>query len=161
MSSTPVLALPNFDKQFIVETNACYTGLGAVLMQGDRPIAFLSKPLSATHKFLSIYEKEFLALIMVVDRWRSYLQRQEFIIKINHQSLAYLGDQHLQLDLQRKAMTKLMGLQFKIVYKKGKENRASDSLSLSHMPTVLDVQAVSKVQPLWIQEVVNSYATDM
>jgi hypothetical protein len=91
MSSTPVLALPNFDKQFIVETDTCYTRLGAVLMQGDRPIAFLSKPLSVTHKFLSIYEKEFLALIMVVDRWRSYLQRQEFIIKTNHKSLAYLG----------------------------------------------------------------------
>jgi hypothetical protein len=56
-------------------------------------------------------------------------------------------------------MTKLMGLQFNIVYKKGKENRAADALS--RMPTILAVQAVSKVQPLLIQEVVNSYATDM
>jgi hypothetical protein len=86
-------------ESFVKQCNACYTGLGAVLMQGDRPIAFLSKPLSATHKFLSIYEKEFLSLIMVVDRWMPYLQRQEFIIKTNHKSLAYLGDQHLQLDL--------------------------------------------------------------
>jgi hypothetical protein len=81
MSTTPVLALPNFSKQFIVETDALDMGLGAVLMQDDRPIAFLSKPLSANNKFLSIYKKYFLALIMAVDRWCPYLQRQEFIIK--------------------------------------------------------------------------------
>jgi hypothetical protein len=40
-----------------VETYASDIGLGAVLMQGDRPIAYLSKPLSAANKFLSIYEK--------------------------------------------------------------------------------------------------------
>ena len=42
-------------------------------MQLDRSIAFLSKALSAQNKQLSIYEKEFIALIMVVDRWRPYL----------------------------------------------------------------------------------------
>jgi hypothetical protein len=73
MSSTPVLALPNSNKQFVVETDACATSLGTVLMQEDMPIAFLSKPLGVSNKFLSIYEKEFLALIMAVDRWRPYL----------------------------------------------------------------------------------------
>jgi hypothetical protein len=48
MSVTPVLALPDFSKQFRVETKTCDTGLGAVLMQNERPIAFLSKPLSTT-----------------------------------------------------------------------------------------------------------------
>jgi hypothetical protein len=68
MTSTPVLALPDFSQQFMIETNASDLGLGAVLMQNDKPIAFLSKPLSLTNKFLSIYEKEFLALIMVVEK---------------------------------------------------------------------------------------------
>jgi hypothetical protein len=44
-------------------------------MQEDRPLAFLSKALGVKNKQLSIYGKEFLALIMVVDRWRPYLQR--------------------------------------------------------------------------------------
>jgi hypothetical protein len=59
---------------------------------------------------LSKYEKEFLALIMAVERWHPYLQRQEFIIKIDHKSLAYLNEQSLQSELQRKAMTRLMSL---------------------------------------------------
>jgi hypothetical protein len=66
--------------------------MGVVLIQGDRPIAFLNKPLGTTNKFLSIYEKEFLALIMAVERWQPYLMRKEFIIRTDHKSLAYLGD---------------------------------------------------------------------
>ena len=73
LSSTPVLKLPDFSKPFVLETDACDTGIGAVLMQDNRPIAFLSKALSPQYRTLSIYEKEFLALIMAVERWRQYL----------------------------------------------------------------------------------------
>jgi hypothetical protein len=130
MLSTPVLALLDFDKPFVVEIDATDLDFGAVLMQGDRPIAFLSKPLSATHKSLFIYEKEFITLIMAVERWRPYLQWHEFVIKTDHKRLAYLNDQTLQSELQRKAMIKLMGLQFNIVYRKGVENMAADALSM-------------------------------
>jgi hypothetical protein len=117
MVSTPVLALPDFNIPFAVETDACDDGVGAVLMQQGRPIAFLSKALGVTNQKLSIYEKEFIALIMVVDRWRHYLQRSEFEIRTDHKALSFLGSQELHSDLQRKAMAKLMGLQFKVVYK--------------------------------------------
>lgn len=80
MTRTPVLAMPNFQLQFTVETDACQDGIGAVLMQQGQPVAFLSKALGDKHKKLSICEKEFLALIMAVERWRPYLQRQEFLI---------------------------------------------------------------------------------
>ena len=78
MTTTLVLALPDFQKTFEVETDASDVGIGAVLMQQGQPIAFLSKALGESHKHLSIYEKEFLALIMAMERWRQYLQRQEF-----------------------------------------------------------------------------------
>lgn len=110
MTSTPVLAMPNFALPFIIETHASDIGIGAVLMQKDQPIAFLSKALGPSHKHLSIYEKEFLALIMAVEKWRTYLQRQEFVIRTDHHSLSYLIEQNLHSDMQCKAITRLMGL---------------------------------------------------
>jgi hypothetical protein len=98
-------------------------------MQKGQPIAFLNKALGEKHKALSIYEKEFLALIMVVERWRHYLQRKEFVIQIDHKYLAYLNEQNLHFDMQRKAMARSLGLQFKIIYKEGKENVAADALT--------------------------------
>jgi hypothetical protein len=158
MISTPVLRLPDFSKQFVVETDAYDSGIGAVLMQDQHPIAFLSKPLSKQHLSLSIYDKEFLALLLAVERWRPYLQRAEFLIKTGHHSLCYLDDQQLQSQLQRKAMAKLMGLRFRIVYRKGAENLAADALSrVSHL---MAIQSRSVVQPAWLQEVINSYITD-
>ena len=158
MASTPVLALPDFNEQFIVETDASDVGIGAVLMQKGQPIAYLSKALAQQHKHLSIYEKESLALIMAVEKWRQYLQHHEFIIRTDHKSLTYLNEQNLHSDMQRKAMNRLMGLQFKVLYRKGKENAAADALSrVGHL---LAIQAVSTMQPIWIQELLNSYATD-
>jgi hypothetical protein len=95
---------------------------------------------------------------MAVERWRPYLQRKEFLIRTDHKSLAYLNEQTLQSNLQCKAMTRLMGLQFKIIYRKGKENVAADALS--RVSLVLNVQSCSEVKPIWIQEVVNSYVTN-
>ena len=149
MSQTPVLILPDFSLPFVVETDACAHGVGAVLMQQERPVAYLSKALGPTHQQLSIYEKEFLALIMAIEKWRSYLQRQEFTIRTDHKSLSYLTEQNLQSDLQRKAMTRLMGLQFKVVYRKGKENLTADALSrVGHL---MALQAVSEATLVWVQ----------
>jgi hypothetical protein len=93
-----------------VEIDACAEGIRAVLMQQGQPIAYLSKALGDKHKALSIYEKELLALIMAVEKWCPYLQRQEFVILTDHKSSSYLNEQNLHFELQRKAMTRLMGL---------------------------------------------------
>ncbi|WVZ78975.1 hypothetical protein U9M48_026610 [Paspalum notatum var. saurae] len=158
MVDTHVLAIPNFDLPFTIETDACETGIGVVLMQNGRPVAYLSKAFGPSHSKYSIYEKKFIALIMAVEKWKQYLHYQEFTILTDHKSLAYLTEQHLHSDLQRKAMSRLMGLQFKIVYKKGKENIAADALS--RLPHLMALQSVSVVQPVWLQEVLNSYTTD-
>uniref|UniRef100_A0A453HXK3 Integrase zinc-binding domain-containing protein n=1 Tax=Aegilops tauschii subsp. strangulata TaxID=200361 RepID=A0A453HXK3_AEGTS len=99
-----------------------------------------------------------LAVIMAVDKWRPYLQRGPFQIVTDHKSLCNLEDQILTTDLQRKAMAKLVGLQFQIKYRKGSDNGAADSLSrVGHL---LEAHAISTLQPDWVQEVSNSYVTD-
>ncbi|GKA12045.1 putative mitochondrial protein [Tanacetum coccineum] len=63
MISAPVLKLPEFAKEFTIETDASGGGIGAVLLQEGHPMAFLSKTLSVKHQLMSTYEKEFLAVL--------------------------------------------------------------------------------------------------
>jgi hypothetical protein len=70
----PVLALPDFTKPFVLETDASDQAIGAVLMQQGHPIAYLSKALGPKAQAMSAYEKECLALMMAVTKWKSYLQ---------------------------------------------------------------------------------------
>jgi hypothetical protein len=78
--SAPVLALPDFTKQFCIETNASYMGVGAVLMQDNHPLAFVSKALDTKLRGLSTYEKEYIAILLAIEQWMSYLQLGEFLI---------------------------------------------------------------------------------
>lgn len=156
--TTPVLALPNFQKPFVIETDASDYGIGAVLMQDGHPLAFLSKALGPIMRGLSTYEKECLAILMAVERWRSYLMQSEFVIRTDQQSLSHLNDQHLSTPWQHKALTKMLGLQYKIEYKKGSYNRAADALS--RREDTSELLAISHGVPLWLDEVKEGYASN-
>lgn len=163
MISAPVLALPNFQKQFCIEADASDKGIGAVLQQEGHPIAYISKALGPKNRALSTYEKECLSILFVVDQWRPYLQQGEFLIKIDQRSLIHLDDKRLTTPWQHKALTKLLGLQFKIIYKKGVENRVADALSrrAHHQENnPLHLNSLSVVKPAWLEEVVAGYQKD-
>jgi hypothetical protein len=113
----------------VVETDACDVGIGAVLMQQDHPIAFVSKALGPRNRGLSIYEKEYLAILLAIEQWRPYLQFQEFLIRTDQKSLVNLSNQRLHTPWPQTALKKMMGLNYKIVYKKGSVNSAADALS--------------------------------
>ncbi|CAL9017935.1 unnamed protein product [Prunus brigantina] len=93
LSSTPVLQLLDFSKQFTIECDASQGGLGAVLSQNDHPIAFLSKPLSGRNMARSVYEKEMMSVIFAIQKWRPYLLGQQFRIITDHQTLRHFLDQ--------------------------------------------------------------------
>lgn len=129
MSTAPVLTLQNYAKPFMLECDASGKGVGAELMQEGRPIAFYSKALSPTRLGLSTYEKELLAVVMAVTKWRHYLLGRQFLIKTDHQSLKFLLEQRVTTPMQQKWLSKLMGFDYEIIYKTGKTNMAADVLS--------------------------------
>jgi hypothetical protein len=129
MCTTPILTLPDFTKTFVLECDASGKGIGVVLMQEGQPLAFTSKQPSEKNLGKSIYEKEMLAILHVMDLWHPYLLGKCFQIKKDHQSLKYFLEQRISSPEQQKWVTKLFGYDYEIIYKKEKDNVVVDALS--------------------------------
>jgi len=152
-----VLQLLDFTKPFIIETDASNRGVGAVLQQDGHPLAYVSKALSLKSQSLSTYDKECLAIMIAVDHWRSYLQHSEFFIKTDHKGLLHLDAQRLTSPWQHKALTKLMGLNFRIMYKKGSENAVVDALPRATHQDTAELVATLVMQSLWLTDLQTTY----
>ena len=120
MCQAPVLATPDFTKTFIVERDASGNGIGSVLMQDERPIAFESCPIKGNYLQKAIYEKEILAIIHALKEWWPYLMGRHFDVKIDYDSLKYFLEKILASEEQQKWVTNMLGYGFEIIYKKGK-----------------------------------------
>jgi hypothetical protein len=132
MCITHVLATPNFNKIFLVESDASSTSLGAMFTQYGRQVAFTRKVLSGRNLGRSTYEKEMMAIIYVVHTWKPYLLGCHFHIKIDHHCLKYFLEQWLSSPEQNKWLAKILGYDYEIIYKKGKDNIAVHALSRKH-----------------------------
>jgi hypothetical protein len=129
VTSTPVLAMPDFAKIFIVECDASSHGFGVVLVQEGHPVAFFSRPIAPRHRALAAYERELIGLVQVVRHWRAYLWGRQFVVKTDHYSLKYLLDQRLATIPQHHWVDKLLGFDFSVEYRSGATNVVADALS--------------------------------
>lgn len=127
----PILAYPDFTKDFILTTDASDFAVGAVLSQGqigkDRPIAYASRTLNKTEENYCTTEKELLAIIWAVKHFRPYLYGRRFKLVTDHQPLIYSMTSANQKIIRWKL--DLTEFDFEIIYKPGRENVVADALS--------------------------------
>ena len=136
ITSEPVLAHPELDKQFKVEVDASGFALGAVLLQKKsdgkkHPITYYSTTLNAAEQNYDIYELEYLAIHRAMMHWQHFLagSPHKIIIHSDHQNLTYWKDpQKLSRCIVREQLD-LMEFDFEICHIPGKANSRADALS--------------------------------
>ena len=157
MTTTPILAMPNFNEPFTIESDALGNGIGAVLSQQGKPIAFMSRALGASKLSWSIYVKEMLAIIHAIRLWRPYLMGRKFYIETDQRNLKYLLEQRIAIPEQQEWVTKLLGYDYEIKYKPGRENNIADALSRVASSLTLHHLFMSQ-NPQW--DTIKNEATD-
>lgn len=134
MSTAPVLAQPDFSREFFIQCDASRVGVGGVLFQLDdenreRPIAFVSKKLNRSQRNYTVTELECLAAVVSVKRFRPYIEGLSFRIITDHSSLKWLMSlKDLNGRLARWSL-ELQGYEFKMEHRKGSLNVVPDALS--------------------------------
>jgi hypothetical protein len=129
LTTAPVLQLPTFDREFIVECDTSGSGFGAILHQGADAVAFFSKPIAPRHAKLAAYERELIGLVQAVRHWQPYLWSRRFVVRTDHRSLRFILDQRLTTIPQHQWVSKLLGFDFVVEYKPGAQNVVADALS--------------------------------
>lgn len=131
-------------------------------MLQEHPIAYFSQILHGKHLLLSTYEKEILALILAVQKWRPYLLGKQFTVHTEHQSLKYLWSQKITTSAQKRWLYKLMGYDFKVEYKRGGENILVDALSRRHegKENYGSLYAFTQLIPHWLEAIKEEVAAN-
>ncbi|XP_071909683.1 uncharacterized protein [Coffea arabica] len=129
LTSAPVLVLPDGDEGYAVYSDASGEGLGCVLMQKGKVIAYASRRLKPHEQNYPTHDLELAAVIFALKKWRHYLYGVTFEVFTDHKSLKYLFSQK-ELNLrQRRWVEFLEDYDCSINYHPGKANVVADALS--------------------------------
>lgn len=142
--SAPVLATPDFSKPFIMHCDASDFGVGAVLIQGEgdqeRVIMYMSQKLSSAQLKYSTTEKECLAVLLAIEKFRPYVEGTAFTVITDHASLLWLTNVKDPSGRLARWALRLQNYDYTLVHRKGKLNVVPDALSRS-------VEVVENVNP--------------
>ncbi|GJZ83121.1 putative reverse transcriptase domain-containing protein [Tanacetum coccineum] len=127
--SAPILALPQGTENFIVYCDASHKGLGAVLMQNEKAIAYASRQLKIHEKNYTTHDLELGAVVFALKIWRHYLYGTKCTMFTDHMSLQYILDQKELNMRQCRWLELLSDYDCEIRYHPGKENVVADALS--------------------------------
>ncbi|GJW34585.1 putative reverse transcriptase domain-containing protein [Tanacetum coccineum] len=141
LCSTPILALPQGAENFIVYCDASHKGLGAVLMQNEKVIAYASRQLKIHEKNYTSYDLELGEVVFALKIWRHYLYGSKCTVFTDHKSLQHILDQKELNMRQCRWLELLSDYDCEIRYYPGKANVVADTLSRKE-----------RIKPLRIEE---------
>lgn len=135
LTKEPILHLPDPTKTFVLRTDASLVGLGAILLQytddTPHPIAYASRTLLPAEKNYSVIERECLAIVWGINKFKYYLFGKAFVLEVDHKPLVYLNKFKGENSRLMRWALSLQPFRFNIVYIPGKENIGADLLSRS------------------------------
>ncbi|GJV13105.1 putative reverse transcriptase domain-containing protein, partial [Tanacetum coccineum] len=140
--NAPILALPEGNEDFIAYCDASIKGLGAVLMQREKVIAYASRQLKIHEKNYTTHDLELGAVVFALKIWRHYLYRTKCTVFTEHKSLQHILDQKELNMRQRRWLELLSDYDCEIRYHPGKANVVADALSRKERVKPLRVRAL-------------------
>nr|GEY05608.1 putative reverse transcriptase domain-containing protein [Tanacetum cinerariifolium] len=140
--STPILALPEGSENFVVYCDASHKGLGAVLMQKKKVIAYVSYQLKVHEKNYTTHDLELEAMVFALKMWRHYLNETKCVVFTDHKSLKHILDQNELNMRQRRWLELLSDYDCEIRYHPRKANVVADALSRKERVKPLRVRAL-------------------
>ena len=152
LTSAPVLILPDPHKTFEVFCDASKQGLGCVLMQEKKVVAYASRQLRPHEINYPTHDLELAAIVFALKIWRHYLYGARFEVFSDHKSLRYLFDQKELNMRQRRWMEFLKDYEFELQYHPGKANVVADALSRKSLHVssmmIIELKLIEKLRDL-------------
>lgn len=155
LTSAPILVLPDFSSTFELHCDASKLGIGAVLSQNGRPVAFYSEKLAGARSRYNTYDIEFYAIVQAIKHWRHYLVHRDFILFTDHDALRHLDSQAKVSSRHAGWIAYLQQFTFSIRHQSDKTNRVADALSRRHALVTTMQSSV-----LGFASMADLYATD-
>ncbi|XP_078241708.1 uncharacterized protein LOC144586777 [Pogona vitticeps] len=130
----PVLRAPDFDREFIIYTDASNSGVGAVLCQEDEngdqhPVSYLSRKLQKGERHLATVEKECLAIVYAIQKAKPYIWGRHFILCTDHSPLQWLKTMKTHNSKLMRWALNLQDYDFEVKVVRGSVNCVADALS--------------------------------
>ncbi|GJU24624.1 putative reverse transcriptase domain-containing protein [Tanacetum coccineum] len=142
LCSAPILALPEGSKNFVVYCDASHKGLGAILMQKEKVIAYASRQIKVYEKNYTTHDLELGVVVFTLKMWRHYLYGTKCVVFTDHKSLQNILDQKELNMRQRRWLELLNDYDCEIQYHPGKANVVAHALSRKERGKPLRVRAL-------------------
>ncbi|CAD6241240.1 GSCOCG00012617001-RA-CDS, partial [Cotesia congregata] len=158
--TSPILQFPDFSREFIITTDACDYGIGACLSQGeinkDKPVSFASRLLTSAERNYSTIEKEMLAIVYAVNKFRPYIYGSQFILVTDHRPLTWVNSVTSPNSRIVRWRLSMEDYTYKVLYKPGRINSNVDSLSRNPVDEPEDVVKVAPIRRNNPDEIVST-----